>query len=43
MTVVVTEELMKLYSAANSSELKNLSTIIVEMMVRLTLRSQYDN
>ena len=35
VTVVVIEELMKLYSTANSSELKNLSTIIVEMMVRL--------
>ena len=34
MTGVVIEELMKLYSTANSSELKNLSTIIVEMMVR---------
>ena len=34
MTVVVIEELMKLYSSSNSSELRNLSTIMVEMMVR---------
>jgi ubiquitin carboxyl-terminal hydrolase 9/24 len=32
VTVVVIEELMKLYSSANSSELRNLSTIMVEMM-----------
>ena len=37
VTVVVVEELMKLYSTANSSELKNLSTIIVEMMVRFII------
>ena len=39
VTVVVIEELMKLYSTANSSELKNLSTIIVEMMVSLMILS----
>ena len=33
MSVAVLEELMKLYSSSNSSELRNLSTIIVEIMV----------
>ena len=33
VSVAVLEELMKLYSSSNSSELRNLSTIIVEIMV----------
>ena len=34
VSVAVLEELMRLYSSSNSSELRNLSTIIVEIMVR---------
>ena len=32
VSVAVLEELMRLYSSSNSSELRNLSTIIVEIM-----------
>ena len=35
--MLVLEELMKLYSSSNSSELRNLSTIIVEIMVSICI------
>ena len=33
VSILVIEEIMKLYSSSSSSELKNLSTIIIELMV----------